>query len=210
MNAENPKIDAYLKDGCWRCPLGGTPDCKVHNWQAELRALRKIVLACGFVEELKWGVPCYTYQNNNVLLMSAFKEYCALSFFKGVLLKDEKGLLKKPGEHSQASRLLKFTDLQTIIEMEADIKDYLLEAIEIEKAGLKVQFKATADFDIPAELQQIFDEDPAFKNAFEDLTPGRQRGYLIHFSQAKQSTTRVSRIEKNMPRIFDGKGLHDL
>ncbi|MCB0641494.1 MAG: YdeI/OmpD-associated family protein [Phaeodactylibacter sp.] len=205
----NPAVDDYLSEGCGRCPLGGTPECKVHRWTQELVHLRRIVLECGLEEARKWGVPCYTYQDGNVLIVSAFNDYCALSFFKGSLLKDELGLLEKPGENSQAARLFRFTNLPQILDQEDILKAYIFEAIEIEKAGLDVAYKATSEFDVPDELVDVFDDDPQFREAFEALTPGRQRGYLLHFSGAKQSKTRKARIEKYRKQIFDGKGMHD-
>jgi uncharacterized protein YdeI (YjbR/CyaY-like superfamily) len=205
----NPEIDAYLADGCGRCPLGGTPDCKVHNWPMELKHLRQIVLACGLEEELKWGVPCYTYKSANVAIVSAFKEYCSLSFFKGALLKDTEGLLVKPGENSQAARLFKFTNVKQIQEIEDHIKAYIYEAIEVEKAGLKVDFRQKDDLEYPEELKQMFNSYPALSEAFEALTPGRKRGYIIHFTQPKQSATRTSRIEKCIAKIMEGKGFFD-
>lgn len=208
MNEMNPKVDQYLAEGCGRCSLGGTPACKVHTWPEELKRLRAIVLDCGLMEELKWGVPCYTYEGQNVLLVSAFKEFAALSFFKGALLNDPHQLLVKPGENSQASRYLKFTSVEEIDEQESILKAYVLEAVKVEKAGLKVEFKKNPE-PVPEELQQKLDEDPFFRTAFEELTPGRQRGYIIYFSQAKQSKTRVSRIEKCVPKILNGEGLHD-
>ena len=201
-------VDNYLLEGCGRCPLGGTPECKVHQWTNELTLLRRFVLECELVEEIKWGVPCYTSQNKNVLIISAFKSYCALSFFKGVLLKDEKELLVKPGKNSQAARLFKFTDIQQIQEVENDIKQYIYEAVEVEKAGLKVEFKKKTE-PIPEELELKFNEDPTFQNAFETLTPGRQRGYIIYFSAPEQSKTRTSRIEKCIGKILNGEGLND-
>jgi uncharacterized protein YdeI (YjbR/CyaY-like superfamily) len=208
MNDKNPKVDNYLAEGCGRCPLGGTSDCKVHTWTEELKRLRAIVQDCGLTEELKWGVPCYTYNGKNILLVSAFKEFAALSFFKGVLLIDSDQLLEKPGKNSQASRYMKFTNVEKIEEMQAIVKAYILEAVEVEKAGLEVAFRKNPE-PIPDELQQKLDEDPFFRTAFEDLTPGRQRGYIIYFSQAKQSRTRVSRIEKCVPKILNGEGLND-
>lgn len=204
----NPKIDNYLAEGCGRCPLGGTPECKVHDWQEELVQLRRIVLDCGLTEALKWSVPCYTFQQKNILLVSAFKEFCALSFFKGVLLKDTEDILSKPGENSQSSRLLRFTNVQEVIAQEPIIKAYIHEAIEVEKAGLKVKFKKNPE-PIPEELQQKLDENPALKTAFEALTPGRQRGYILYFSGAKQSKTRAARVEKYTQKILEGKGFHD-
>ncbi len=209
MTIRNAKIDIYLKEGCGRCPLGGTPECKVHDWQKELKKLRTIVLGCGLTEDLKWGVPCYTFEKANVAIVSALKEYCALSFFKGALLKDAKGILDKPGENTQSARLIRFTSVREIVEMESILKEYLHEAIEVEKNGLKVDFKAKTQLVILDELQRKFDELPALQAAFKALTPGRQRGYLLHFSAAKQSQTRLSRIEKCIPHILEGRGFHD-
>ncbi len=205
----NPKVDTYLAAGCGRCPLGNTPECKVHNWTEELETLRQIALECGLTEELKWGVPCYTFEWNNVVIVSAFNEYCSISFFKGVLLKDTNKILSKQGENSQSGRLIKFTDVKKIIKLESVIKDYIHEAVEIEKAGLKVEYKDVSEYLIPEELQNKLNQNEAFRNAFNALTPGRQKGYILHFSQAKQSQTRESRIEKSMPRIFLGKGLNE-
>ena len=207
--AMNPAVDLYLAEGCGRCPLWQTPQCKVHDWQAELKALRPILLNCGLTEELKWKMPCYTFENNNVVLMSAFKEYCALSFFKGALLKDPQGILEKPGENTQAARLIRFTNVQQIVDLAPVISAYIAEAIAVEKAGLTVEFKQVDELAIPAELQDKFDDDPAFQMAFEALTPGRQRGYILHFAGAKQSSTRTSRIEKYTQKIFDGQGMYD-
>lgn len=205
----NPKVDDYMLDGCGRCPLGGTPDCKVHRWYDVLQELRRILLDCMLVEERKWGVPCYTYDGKNVLIMSAFKEYCSLSFFKGSLLSDSNGILIKPGENSQASRQLRFTNAQQVLDIEADIKAYVFEAVEIEKAGLKPKYKSTEEYPVPDELEEYFNTLPELETAFYRLTPGRQRGYLLHFSSAKQSKTRLSRIEKCMSAIMSGKGLND-
>lgn len=201
-------IDIYLAEGCGRCPLGGTPDCKVHTWTKELELLRAIALECGLAEEMKWGVPCYTFQGKNVALISAFKESATISFFKGSLMGDRENMLVAPGPNSQASRMMKFTEVAQITAKEAAIKAYFFEAIEVEKAGLKVVFQRNPE-PIPEELQAKLDEDPFFRSAFEGLTPGRQRGYILHFSQPKQSKTRVSRIEKWTPRILNGEGMHD-
>jgi len=209
MTSINPEVDNYLAVGCGRCPLGGTPDCKVHSWEDELKHLRAILLDTDLTEEVKWSVPCYTFEGSNILLMSAFKGYCSLSFFKGVLLKDPYGILEKQGPNSQADRLIRFTDVGRVVELESVIKDYIKEAIEVEKAGLKVEYKKTPEFDVPGEFQAKLDDDPALKAAFEALTPGRQRGYLLYFSGAKQSKTRTSRVEKYIPKIFEGKGFHD-
>ena len=205
----NPEIDAYLAEGCGRCPLGGTPECKVHTWPRELEQLRAIVLDCGLTEERKWGVPCYTFEGKNVLNISAFKHFAALSFFKGSLLQDPYQLLEKPGENSHAPRLFRFTDVAQITEKAAILKAYIFEAIEVEKAGLKVQFKPASEYDVPEEFQQRMDEDPVLKAAFENLTPGRQKGYLLYFAGAKQSKTRASRVEKYIPKILEGRGFHD-
>ncbi|MGQ1785125.1 YdeI/OmpD-associated family protein [Saccharicrinis sp. GN24d3] len=204
----NHKVDKYLADGCLRCPLGGTSGCKVHQWPEELSLLRAVVLECGLTEELKWGVPCYTFQNKNVLMVSALRDFCAISFFKGTLLKDAHHILVAPGENSRAVRYVKFNDTQGIIEREAILKAYIYEAIEIEKAGLKVDFKKNTE-PFPKELENKFEEDPVFKSAFEALTKGRQRGYILYFTQPKQSKTRTARIEKCMPKILNGEGLHD-
>ncbi|SFT92036.1 Uncharacterized conserved protein YdeI, YjbR/CyaY-like superfamily, DUF1801 family [Algoriphagus locisalis] len=204
----NTSIEAYYTEGCGRCPLGGTAACKVHTWAKELTQLRKIILACGMTEESKWGVPTFTFQGNNVLILAAFKDYCSINFFKGSLLQDEQQILDKPGENSQASRLLKFTDVNQVVSLEPIIKAYIFEAIEVEKAGLKVEFKKNPE-PIPVELQNRLDRDPSFKTAFEALTPGRQRGYILFLSAPKQAKTRESRIEKCIPKIMEGKGMQD-
>ncbi len=209
MNRINPKVDTYFTAGCGRCHLVNTPECKVHNWDAELAKLREIVLACGLTEELKWSHPVYTFQQNNIVLIGAFKEKCVISFFKGALLKDAAQILTKPGENSQSDRVIRFTDVQRIIELKSVIRAYIYEAVEVEKAGLKVEFKETKDFALPEELEKKFAEKPELKSAFFALTPGRQRSYILHFSQPKQSATRAARIEKCMPKILIGKGLND-
>ena len=202
-------VDQYLLEGCGRCSLGGTPDCKVHKWPQELRKLRSIALECGLTEESKWGVPCYTFQGTNISIVSAMKDYCSISFFKGVLLQDAHGILEKPGPNSQSDRLLKFTSLQEILDIEDTIKAYIFEAIEVEKAGLKVEFKAKDELEYPEELLTKFSEQPELKKAFEALTSGRKRGYVLHFTQPKQSQTRTNRIEKLIPKIMEGKGFFD-
>tara|TARA_R100000005_G_scaffold96635_2_gene85371 strand:+ start:431 stop:1072 length:642 start_codon:yes stop_codon:yes gene_type:complete len=208
MNNMTTDVNLYFTEGCGRCPLGGTPDCKVNFWPQELKQLRRIVIECGLTEESKWGVPCYTFQGNNIGVVSAFKEYASLSFFKGALLEDANGILDKPGENTQAARLIKFTNARQIMEMESVLKAYIYEAIEVEKAGLKVPLKETSEFNMPEEFQKALHENPQLKAAFEALTPGRQRGYLLHFSQPKQSKTRESRIEKCTPKILEGRGLN--
>lgn len=209
MNKINSKVDIYFTAGCGRCPLGNTPACKVNNWTEELETLRALVLDCGLNEELKWGVPCYTFEKNNVVIIGAFKEFCVLSFFKGALLKDAEKILIKPGENSQAARVVRFTDARKIVENEKILKDYVREAIEVERSGLKIKFKDVSEFEMPEELQTKLDRFPHLKTAFTALTPGRQKGYILYFSQPKQSKTRTTRIEKCMPKILIGKGLHD-
>ncbi len=204
----NKTVNNYLVAGCGRCPLGGTPACKVHKWTAELEALRTLILDCGLTETSKWGVPCYTFQKKNVLLIGALKESCTISFFKGALLKDPEGILEKPGAHTQASRVIRFTGVARIQEIEVSLKAYIFEALEIEKAGLKVALEESPG-PVPEELESKFKEDPVLKSAFEALTPGRKRGYMLHFSQPKQAGTRVARIEKCIPKILNGEGLHD-
>jgi uncharacterized protein YdeI (YjbR/CyaY-like superfamily) len=192
----NPKVDFYFT--------------KSKNWQQELETLRKIILEVELTEELKWGVPCYTFQKNNILLIHEFKEYCAMLFTKGALLNDSEGILIQQTENVQAARQIRFTNVQQIIEKASTLKAYIYEAIEIEKAGLKVELKKPSEFKISEEFQHKLDENPALKSAFEALTPGRQRGYLLHFSAPKQAKTREARVEKCMPLIFEGKGLTDL
>jgi len=202
-------IETYFLEGCGRCSLGGTPACKVHTWAKELELLRNIVLECGLTEEVKWGQPCYTHQNHNVLIISAFKDSCIISFFKGALLNDPHKLLVSQGENVQGGRIIKFTHPNQVLAIEATLKEYIFEAVEIENAGLRIELKKTSDYPVPAELQQKIEENEAFKEAFYALTPGRQRGYILHFAAPKQSKTRESRIEKCLPDIFNGKGMHD-
>jgi len=191
----NPKVDGYLR--------------KAKKWQEELKKLRMIILDCQLTEELKWGKPCYTFQKSNIVIIQGFKEYCALLFFKGALLNDANGILIKPGKNTQAGRQIRFTNVREIVEMETILKAYIYEAIEVEKAGLKVNFKKTTEFIIPEEFQNRLDEIPALKTAFDALTPGRQRAYILYFSAPKQSKTRESRVEKSMQQILNGKGLND-
>ncbi|AXY72759.1 hypothetical protein D3H65_01690 [Paraflavitalea soli] len=191
----NPKVDFYFGKG---------------NWQKELEQLRTIVLSCGLNEELKWGTPCYTYENSNIVLLHVFKEYCAVLFFKGALLADPNGILVQQSKNVQAARQMRFTHVKEIVAQKAILKAYIYEAIEVEKAGLKVKLKKTADFIVAEEFQKQLDKRPALKKAFEALTPGRQKGYLLHFSSAKQSKTRESRVEKSIPQILKGKGLDDV
>ncbi|MBR8658854.1 YdeI family protein [Brevibacillus sp. NL20B1] len=191
----NPKVDEFIRNAT--------------KWKAEFEALRNIVLDCGLTEDFKWMHPCYTYENKNVVLIHGFKEYCALLFHKGALLQDTHGILIRQTEHVQAARQIRFTNVQEIIEMEPILKAYIHEAIEVEKAGLKVDGSKKAELTIPEELQKKFAEMPALKTAFEALTPGRQRAYILYFSKPKQSKTRESRIEKYVQHILNGKGLND-
>ncbi|WP_036385068.1 YdeI family protein [Muricauda sp. MAR_2010_75] len=205
----NPKVDEYLAEGCGRCDLVGTPECKVHTWQEELKILRRLLLECGLTEERKWGSPCYTLNNKNVVMIAAFADNCALSFLKGVLLKDEQDILEKPGENSQSVRFVRFTNVKQIMAKWEVLKRYVFEAIEVEKVGLQVKLKKLSDYEVPEEFQERLDADPALKAAFEGLTPGRQKGYLLYFSGAKQPKTRKARIEKYIPKILRGIGFHD-
>ena len=204
----NNSADLYFTNGCGRCPLGGTLQCKVHRWANELKMLRRIILSCGLAEESKWGSPCYVYNGKNVLMLISMKDYCGISFFKGVLIQDQAELLRTPGPNSQSVRLLKFENSDEIERIHDEIKAYIFEAVEIEKAGLTVEFKVKPE-PIPQELQDVFNQDPVIKMAFENLTPGRQRGYILYFSQAKQSKTRINRIKKCIPMIVSGIGMHD-
>jgi uncharacterized protein YdeI (YjbR/CyaY-like superfamily) len=179
------------------------------KWKSEAALIRKIFFECNLKEAYKWMHPCYTFDSKNIVVFHDFKDYCAISFFKGALLKDPKNILIQPTENSQAGRQIKFTNISEIEKLELTIKAYILEAIQVEKAGLKIDYKKTSEFDIPDELHKIFESNPEFKTAFYVLTPGRQKGYLLHFSSAKQSQTRIDRIEKYMDRIFDGKGIRD-
>jgi uncharacterized protein YdeI (YjbR/CyaY-like superfamily) len=205
----NPKVDAYFAQGCGRCSLFDTPQCRVHLWQEEMQTLRSFLLEAGLAEERKWGNPCYTLNGKNVVMLGAFKEYCSLGFFKGSLFTDPKKLLVAAGENSQASRQLRYTNVKDIKRDKKHIAALIAEAIKTEDAGKKVVFKAVSEFPIPDELAQTFERDPELKKAFYTLTPGRQRGYLLHFAQPKQSATRLSRIEKCTPQILGGEGIHD-
>ena len=191
----NPKVDWFF--------------AKDTQWKEAYEHLRMTVLDCGLTEELKWGCPCYSWQKKNIVLIHGFKEYCALLFFKGVLLKDEGGILIQQTPNVQAPRQMRFTSVKEIVKMKRVIKAYILEAIEVERAGLKVQLKKTSEYSMPEEFKQILDENPALKTAFKALTPGRQRGYLYYFSQPKLSQTRQQRVEKYMTNILNGKGLDD-
>ena len=191
----NPKADFFFT--------------KAKKWKEEFEKLRMIVLDCGPTEELRWGCPCYAFEKRNVVLIHGFKQYCALLFFKGALLKDPNGILIQQTENVQAARQIRFTNVREIVKLKPVLKAYIKEAIEMEKAGLEVNYKKTSEFKTPEELQSRFDEELAFKKAFYALTPGRQRGYLLYFSAPKQSKTREARVEKWMPQILNGKGLND-
>lgn len=204
----NPLVDEFLADGCGRCKYHATPQCKVKKWTIELETLRQIALESGLNEDRKWGFPVYTLEGKNIIMLGAFKEFCTLSFFKGVLLKDPKKILVKQGESSQSARIAKFTDTKSIAKLSATLKLYIQEMIELEKKGEKVVFKKEIE-SIPEELEWQFEKMPTLKAAFFSLTPGKQRGYILHFSQPKQSATRVSRIEKCMDKIMKGEGMHD-
>lgn len=191
----NPKVDFFFN--------------QAEKWQEEFAKLRTILLGCGLTEEVKWGVPCYTFQDKNIVLMHGFKDYCALLFFKGALLQDAQGLLIQQTENVQAARQLRFTSLQEVVALEAIVPAYVAEAIAVEEAGLQVPYKKTAEFPMPEELITKLEEVPGLQDAFDALTPGRQRAYLLHFSQPKQAKTRVARIEKWAPHILNGKGIDD-
>jgi uncharacterized protein YdeI (YjbR/CyaY-like superfamily) len=193
MNSMNPKVDEYLG--------------KAKKWQEEFEKLRMIILDCGLTEELKWGCPCYTFEKSNIVLIHGFKEYCALLFFKGALLKDPKDILIQQTENVQAGRQIRFTNVREIVKMKTVLKAYVHEAKE--KTGLKVKYKKTSEFKIPEELQNKLDDTPALRKAFDALTPGRQRAYIFYFSQPKQSKTRAARVEKSTHQILNGKGLND-
>jgi len=195
MSATNPKVDWYFD--------------KAEAWQEEIKLLRNIILDCNLTEELKWGVPTYTYQNNNIVMIHTFKKYCAILFPKGVLLKDKKGVLIQQTENVQSARQIRFTNVQEVSGLRNEIKEYIFEACEIEDLGLKVEYKKTKDFEIPEEFQCALDENSQLKSAFESLTPGRQRAYLFYFSQAKESKTRMARVKKYTEHILSGKGLDD-
>lgn len=191
----NPKVDWYFD--------------KNEQWEKEIRQLRTIALGCGLEETLKWGCPCYLYNDTNIVLIHVFKEYCAFLFFKGALLQDPNGILIQQTKNVQSARQIRFTDVKEIVQQKNILKAYIYEAIEVEKAGLKVKLKKTSDYSIPEEFQARLNKKPALKKAFEALTPGRQRAYIFYFGQAKQSKTREARVEKYIPKILDGLGLED-
>lgn len=195
MSKKNPEVDHYFRDA--------------KKWPAELKKLRTVMLSSGLTEELKWRSPCYTHEKCNVVILGEFKDYCALSFFKGTLLKDPQKILVKPGDNTQSGRMLRFTSVKEITSLETTIRAYLEEAIAVEESGAKINYKPVAEYKIPDELQNKFDEDSKFESAFDRLTPGRQKAYILHFAGAKQSNTRTARIESCTPRILKGKGLYD-
>jgi uncharacterized protein YdeI (YjbR/CyaY-like superfamily) len=204
----NPQIDQFLVEGCMRCSLGATPACKVLLWTDILEFLRQLILETELQEERKWGVPTYTINGKNVVMLGVLKDSCVLSFIKGQLLTDPKGFLELPGPNSREGRILRFTQLNQATELEKEIRHFLQEAIQVERSGKKAAPSSSPQV-LPDELLQKFAEHPGLEAAFFALTPGRQRGYLIHFSGAKQSPTRLSRIEKCIPKIFEGKGMMD-
>ncbi|NNC82628.1 MAG: hypothetical protein HKN79_03555 [Flavobacteriales bacterium] len=204
----NRAVDTYLQEGCGRCDHYRTPQCKVHIWNELLVALRQIILQTELTEEYKWSQPCYTFHGKNVMILTAFKHHACLSFFKGSLLPDPDGLLTRPGASSQAAMQMRFTDVDSILDKEANIRSYIEKAIELEKQGARVAFKKQPE-DRPEELTDALETDNEFQNAFEALTPGRQRGYILHFSQAKRPETRRARIAKWRDSILRGEGMHD-
>ncbi len=208
MAQPNTQIDQFLLEGCMRCPKGATPECKVHRWTDILEFLRQLLLETELQEERKWEMPTYTLNGKNVAILGVFKESCVLSFLKGGLLEDPYQILERPGPNSQEGRFIRFTQLSQAKEIEDKIKEYLLQAIEVERSGKKSISKPTIPV-LPEELLQKFTEHPGLEAAFLALTPGRQRGYVIHFSEAKQSATRLNRIEKYLSKIFAGKGMLD-
>jgi uncharacterized protein YdeI (YjbR/CyaY-like superfamily) len=204
----NPKVDLFLLDGCGRCKLYQTPQCKVHKWPEELNTMRGLILQFGLEEEIKWGFPCYTLKGKNILMLAPFKDNCSISFFKGALLK-ENPILEKSGENSNTFRLIRFQGIEKIFKEKETIQKIIQEAIEIEKSGKKLPKTDYSAIELPEELENAFEDDHIFKTAFKSLTPGRQRGYILHFSQPKQTQTRINRIEKCKSAILNGKGLNE-
>jgi uncharacterized protein YdeI (YjbR/CyaY-like superfamily) len=202
-------VETYFDEGCGRCSKMATPLCRVRTWETELQLLRKIILETGLVEELKWSHPCYTFQSKNVVMIGTTKACCAISFFKGVLLGDKQKVLIAQTENMQATRQLQFTNTTQISKLESTIKAYIFEAIEVEKSGAKVPYKEPIAIETPEEFQYFLDSDEVLKLAFEGLTPGRQKAYLLHFSEPKQSKTKTARVEKWMSQIKRGKGMND-
>lgn len=208
FNTRNPEVDAYLLNGCMRCPLGATPDCKVHRWSSVLEDLRSIILSSGLNEERKWGAPCYTHKGKNVLMLAAFKNHVSVGFFKGALIDDPSGILVSPGPNSNSTRAFRATTESGVKKHSKFLLNFIRQAIEIEERGEKIQ-REVKNQSWPEELHEVFENDAVYKQAFLSLTPGRQRGYVIHFSEAKQSATRTGRIHKYREQILAGEGLHD-
>lgn len=209
MPVKPNSVDEYLAIGCGRCKYGGTPQCKVHRWESVLAELRAILNSSELSENIKWSAPCYTYNDRNILSLSALKDCAVVSFFRGAQLTDPEGLLEKPGPNSRFARYLKFTDTETIVASKATLLNFVSEAIALSTTGEKARPSSDGLMAYPEELIQAFESSPDFEEAFHDLTPGRQRGYLLHFTSAKQSRTRSSRIEKCKPAIFAGKGWNE-
>ena len=208
MTQLNPKVDIFIADGCGRCDYYATDKCKVRSWQMELQHLRQIMLETGLVEDVKWGVPVYTHQDKNIVIVSALKDCVTFGFFKGVLLSDPKKILEQQGPSVQSARIIRFTAVDQVLNLSNTIKEYVKEAVVIEESGVKVEFKKDLE-PIPDELNDMLEDLPALRDAFYALTPGKQRGYIIHFSQAKQSASRINRIEKCIDKIMNGEGFHD-
>lgn len=204
----NPQVDLFIADGCGRCDYYATDKCKVRNWQLELEHVRQIMLGTDLVEEIKWGVPVYTHEGKNIVIISALKDCVTFGFFKGVLLQDDAKILEKQGESVQSARIIRFTTVDRIKSLALLLKEYVKEAVALEMSGAKVEFKKDLE-PVPQELEDKFDELPALRDAFYSLTPGRQRGYIIFFSQPKGSASRISRIEKCIDKIMNGEGFND-
>ncbi len=209
MPVKPENVDQYLSSGCGRCELGGTPQCKVQSWVEELRLLRGILQESGLTEEIKWGAPCYTLYGKNILMLSALKESVVVSFFRGAQMKDPENILEKPGENSRFARYIRFKNTQTISTLKDTISNYIKDAVELEILGKKATVIEDMPLEYPDELIEMLDARPDFAEAFNSLTPGRQRGYLIYFTSAKQSKTKTARIERSMPKIFIGKGWNE-
>lgn len=209
VNIPVASVEQYMQAGCGRCPLGGTPECKVHSWIHEFKALRELVLESGLTEEIKWSAPCYTYNGRNVSMLGALKDACVLSFFEGASLEDPAGILERPGPNSREARVIRFTSIGQITDLRNHVRQLLAQGIAVATGERRKALAPTPPLEIPEELREAFHDDISLKKAFEALTPGRQRGYLLHFNQAKQSATRHARIAKCAAGIRSGKGLHD-
>jgi uncharacterized protein YdeI (YjbR/CyaY-like superfamily) len=209
VNIPVASVEQYMQVGCGRCPLGGTPECKVHAWTHEFKVLRELVLESGLTEEIKWSAPCYTHSGHNVAMLGALKDSCVLSFFDGASLEDPAGILERPGPNSREGRVIRFTSISQIKEQQNHVRQFLAQAIAVASGERRKAVAPTPPFEMPEELTEAFRDDASLKKAFEALTPGRQRGYLLHFNQAKQSATRRARIAKCEAGIRLGKGLHD-